>query len=323
MATPPIKVLLVEDNPVDARLVAGGLEGDRGFELIHVERLCEAVGRLEEEPVDVVLLDLMLPDARGLGALLRLCERTADLAVVVLTGFGAEDLDLALEAVRAGAQDFLHKGAVDAPSLCRALRIAVERKRLEAHRIRYARHDPLTGLGNGALLAERFERALARMERSGRHGALLALGLDRFRDLIESHGSDRADLVVKAAAARLGRQLRRTDTLARLRPGGFALLAEDLSRPADAVALGERLLRILAEPLTVDGVTVELGGSIGIAPVSRHAGLEALLGLAEEAALGAMREGGNRVRVRDPAQVPPVPGAAALIPEAAAAHAVS
>ena len=128
---PPIHVLLVEDNPGDARLILEMLkEADHElFNLERVDRLKLALDRLNTTGVDVVLLDLGLPDSTGLATF----ERTHHVAprepIVVISGL--DDERVALEAVRAGAQDYLVKGRIEGRLLARVLRHAIERKRSE------------------------------------------------------------------------------------------------------------------------------------------------------------------------------------------------
>ncbi|MHC4697718.1 MAG: GAF domain-containing protein [Planctomycetota bacterium] len=134
-----LKSLLVEDNLGDARLVRELLSefGTGEFEVVQVVRLAEAMKCLEETPVDVVLLDLGLPDSQGLDTFTQIRDRAPAVPVVVLSGM--EDEALAVEAVRAGAQDYLVKGQLVGSALVRAVHYAVERKRseellYEAHR---------------------------------------------------------------------------------------------------------------------------------------------------------------------------------------------
>ena len=126
-----IKVLLVEDNRGDARLLREALGESAGarFELAHVERHAEALRRLEEEAFAIVLLDLSLPDAQGLDTVLKVHARVSHLPIVVLTG--TENDELAAEALRKGAQDYLVKGKVDGNLLARSIRYAIERKHAE------------------------------------------------------------------------------------------------------------------------------------------------------------------------------------------------
>ncbi|MBA3539525.1 MAG: response regulator [Deltaproteobacteria bacterium] len=131
MTAPITHILLVEDNPGDARLIREVLaEGTPfGHELTHVDRLKLGLERLAAHAVDVVLLDLSLPDARGLEGLRRAHASFPLIPIVVLTG--VNDEALALEALQAGAQDYLVKGEADSRLIVKAIRYAIERGRAE------------------------------------------------------------------------------------------------------------------------------------------------------------------------------------------------
>jgi CheY-like chemotaxis protein len=127
-----IRILLVEDNPVDALLVRRTLERETAipgdFPVDHVTALQQALDRLGKKNHDVVLLDLNLPDSNGLETVRRVREVEPELPIVVLTGAG--DADTAMKALRAGAQDYLVKEELAAAGLKRALRYAMERLRI-------------------------------------------------------------------------------------------------------------------------------------------------------------------------------------------------
>jgi len=142
-----LSVLVVEDNPVDAELVRALLQHHavRPFSVEVVERLDRAVERLGTRPPQVVLLDLTLPDARGLEALREIRTVRPDLPVVILSG--TADEETAVQAVSEGAQDYLVKGRIDPDLLARSLRYAVERQRLLVQlRDALARVKTLSGL---------------------------------------------------------------------------------------------------------------------------------------------------------------------------------
>jgi signal transduction histidine kinase len=132
----PLRILLVEDNPGDARLIREALRdaGSLDFELKHADRLAAALPLLAAHEADVALLDLSLPDAHGLETVTRALAAAPDVPIVVLTGL--DDETVAIQAVQAGAQDYLVKGQAEPGMLARALRYAMERKRLEAERAR-------------------------------------------------------------------------------------------------------------------------------------------------------------------------------------------
>lgn len=120
------RVLLVEDNPGDAELIAIALERAGAFQMEVCGRLSDALQRLKSNGLDLVLLDLGLPDSEGIDTFVKVNERAPHIPIVVLTG--SEDDSLALQAVREGAQDYLVKG-VSSSMLLRSLRYALERKR--------------------------------------------------------------------------------------------------------------------------------------------------------------------------------------------------
>src|SRR5271155_3646412 len=124
-------LLLVEDNPGDARLLREMFneESSRGIELMQAETMIEAEQILALRSVDFILLDLGLPDAQGLGAVRRAHAAAPRLPLVVLTGL--DDESLAGQALQEGAQDYLIKGQIETRGLLRALRYAIERKSME------------------------------------------------------------------------------------------------------------------------------------------------------------------------------------------------
>ena len=135
MVNKHVKVLLVEDNPGDARLIQEMLSEADGarFDVSCADRLSTGLELLAAEKVDVVLLDLGLPDSTGLESFTHVYEHTPEIPIVVLTGL--DDEALAVKAVREGAQDYLVKGHVDCGILERAIRYALERKQAEEERV--------------------------------------------------------------------------------------------------------------------------------------------------------------------------------------------
>src|SRR5574341_545761 len=134
MEEPPIRVLLVEDNPGDARLLTEALADGRflAFEVTRATRLNEALRRLGEARFDVILLDLSLPDSPGLGTLMKVQARAPKVPVVVLTGLN--DQRMAQWSIEEGAEVYLVKDQLDAESLVAALRSAIESHRTVTQR---------------------------------------------------------------------------------------------------------------------------------------------------------------------------------------------
>ena len=126
----PVEILLVEDNPGDARLIREMLKESATvrFELTHKERLGEALTCLTELPFDVLLLDIDLPDSQGLETVLQTISAVPRMPIIVLTGL--DDDTLGMQAVEKGAQDYLVKGQINEHLLVRAILYASERHRL-------------------------------------------------------------------------------------------------------------------------------------------------------------------------------------------------
>lgn len=131
MKDKPIKVLLIEDNAGDARLLREMLrEGESdSFALLWADRLSNGLEQLKAETIDVILLDLSLPDSQGLETFARVHTQKPQVPVIVLSGL--DDEKVSMKAVREGAQDYLIKGQVDGNLLTRAIRYAIERKQAE------------------------------------------------------------------------------------------------------------------------------------------------------------------------------------------------
>jgi DNA-binding response OmpR family regulator len=131
MKTTAIGALLIEDNPDDAVLIQRYLDASQKgiYNVIHVETLADGLESLKRIVFDIILLDLVLPDGpMGIKTFETVYAQASHVPIIVLTGY--DDDELAVEAVRKGAQDYLVKGLVTGPILARAIRYAIERKKL-------------------------------------------------------------------------------------------------------------------------------------------------------------------------------------------------
>ena len=127
----PIKILLIEDNPGDARLLSEILVDVHTalFELEWVDRLSKGLERLKGAQFDVVLLDLNLPDGAGMKTFTEVRNNTPEVPIIILSGLADEKM--AVQTVREGAQDYIVKGNIDGNLLERSIHYAIERKRAE------------------------------------------------------------------------------------------------------------------------------------------------------------------------------------------------
>lgn len=175
------------------------------------------------------------------------------------------------------------------------------RKQVEIQLAHQALHDDLTGLPNRLLLAEHLSRACARAERTGTYVAVLFLDIDDFKEINDSLGHVAGDHVLVEVAARLRGCLRDMDIAARLGGDEFVVVCEDLSDPAEANRVADRIDQVLAVPLTAGVNHVQVSTSVGIATAAHSAHPEDLLRCADTAMYQAKTNGKGRHEVYDPA----------------------
>jgi len=195
----------------------------------------------------------------------------------------------------------------------RELRAAVARERalalrsaaLAAELTARAVHDPLTGLGNRALLSDRLTGALARSRRTGRPVGLLLLGLDAFQRVNDAHGHAAGDALLRVVAERLRVAVRIEDTVGRLGGDEFVVIVEDLRAARDVLVIAERIVDELEVSVPVGGLRVRTPASIGIALSHPDVeGPEDLLRIAGAAMRVAKRRGGGRYELHGASRSP-------------------
>ena len=175
------------------------------------------------------------------------------------------------------------------------------RKHDEARIEQLATRDALTGLANRHLLAERTAQAILAAARARAQLALLVIDLDRFKLVNETLGHTAGDALLRAVAERLANALRREDLLGRLGGDDFVLLWNGLKSREEAASLGERLLSILGRPFTIEGRTLSVAASIGIALYPRDGHDFAELLRQADVAMYDAKETGSAFRFFHPA----------------------
>ena len=136
----PIHVLLIEASPADARLInelLANIDGE-SIAVEWIDRLSAALARPPQRQVDVILLDLSLPDSQGLATLAAIQAHAPTVPILIVTGL--DDQALALQAMRSGAQDYLLKRRLDEYALGRAIRYAIARKQAEERLLKVEEH---------------------------------------------------------------------------------------------------------------------------------------------------------------------------------------
>ncbi|MDR0786329.1 MAG: response regulator [Gemmatimonadota bacterium] len=265
MTLEPIRILLVEDNDGDARLLAEYLREVESLPttLVRADRFSRAQEYLSDasSPPELILLDLSLPDARGIGTVTRALEAAPETPIIVLTGL--DDEEIAVQAVHAGAQDYLVKGRVEPVLLARAIRYALERHRLERERRR-------------ALAEEQAARSRAEAAVKARDQVLRVV----------SHDFDNHLSAIRISAAVLSRVLPDESAfrVARERVDGIADQVEQLRRlrrdllDSSAIEAG----RLSLDPAPLDPGAFLAEAHEQMLPIATEKGVDLVLHPAEE-----------------------------------------
>lgn len=175
------------------------------------------------------------------------------------------------------------------------------RKRLEAQLAFQAFHDPLTGLANRALFRDRVEHALSATARSVDSVAVIFVDLDDFKTVNDSLGHGEGDRLLGVVATRILNATRGCDTVARLGGDEFAVLLENVRTDADAVVVADRIAASFRSPIPLDGTSVTIAASMGIARAANRENAEELLRNADVAMYTAKSAGKGRYAIFEPA----------------------
>ncbi|MEY4575332.1 MAG: Phytochrome-like protein cph2, partial [Pseudomonadota bacterium] len=286
-------LLVVDSSADDFALVQDCLDGVPRLKVQRVSRVSDALRVLLDQPVDLILTELCLPDACGVDSVLRLRALAKSAAIVVCTS--AEGEQLAEQLMQLGAQDFLTKHNLTEPTLLRALRFARERKRAEERLVQMAFHDPLTGLANRVKFEESAVQALARARRRNTRLACMFVDLDGFKSINDRLGHRAGDALLRDVAARMRQVFREYDVVARLGGDEFAILLTDIDKYNDVNQIAERLCEALSEPTEFDEHELYVTASIGISLYPDVAeSVSDLIRCADEAMYDSKRAGKNR-----------------------------
>lgn len=290
----PLNLLLIEDNPGDVRLVKEvlAIEGAGRFAVSVVDSLENAMALLERERVEVILLDLQLPDGAGLDSLLKIHAIAPGVPIVVLSN--SADEQLAVQSVQRGAQDFLVKDHVNAHTLLRSLRYAIERKLMEERLHELAHHDSLTGLANRKLFYDRLKTELALARRHELSLALLMLDLNGFKPVNDTYGHQAGDQLLQEVARRISECVREADSVARMGGDEFTFILANIRDTNDAATAARKILEQFERPFHIDDHKLTVHASIGISLFPYDADcLEDLVHNADIAMYRAKQEKGN------------------------------
>lgn len=263
LAERPTRILLVEQEPEELAPLKDSLESseDVRYQVEWVGELSRALQRLSLGGVDVVLLDLNLPDSEGIATFERAKAFAPDVPILVLTS--VDDEEVAMRTVQGGAQDYLVKGRVNEHVLIRSVRYAIERHRLLSALRSLSLIDDLTGLYNRRGFMDLGDQHLKLARRTGRSLTLVLVDLDRFKAINDAHGHHVGDRGLLKIAEILRSTFRGSDILARVGGDEFAVLALEASGE-DAEMLVERLRAGVAAFNEKGGEPFSLSISVGI-----------------------------------------------------------
>jgi diguanylate cyclase (GGDEF)-like protein len=260
-----INVLLVEDTLADSILIANALskEAANGYKIKMVESLSAALTTLQKEEFDVILLDYSLPDSVQFSGLLTVQNQSPKTPVILLTS--QDDEEIALNAVKNGAQDYFFKNNVRGKDIVRAIKYSIQRKQFEETLIIQANYDQLTGLANRILFNSRLDMAIARSKRNLDGICVFFIDLNDFKKVNDTLGHAAGDRVLKEAALRMKKSIRPYDTAARFGGDEFAILVEGIKQEKDCNIIAKNIIHKVTQSYDIGQGVVSIGASIGIA----------------------------------------------------------
>ncbi len=292
------KVLLIDDDRLQHRLVQAHFErfGPGKYVLEWAQTYEAGLEKLLEGDYAACLLDFQLGERDGLTLIREAVSKGCHVPIIFLTAETSEGVDI--QAMDAGALDYLVKGEINTRSLERSLRYALKLGETLGKLHRMATRDELTGLLN----RREFDRILAeeeeRSRRFGRTLGLLVLDLDHFKNVNDTHGHPAGDAVIKAAAARIAACVRTVDRVARYGGEEFAVMLAEVDAKVTHEAAKRMVAALAAGPIVLpDGRNLKVTLSAGSACFPADAeNAKRLVFVADQALYRAKGDGRNCAR---------------------------
>ena len=271
--------LMAEDDPVDAEVFSSMLNKAFGdsYSVVCVDRFEKICDALSQGSFQALILDMDLPDRSGVDNVHQIGEKYPALPIVVLTG--NEDLDLAIDSLQSGAQDYLSKNNVTPEMLARSVHYAKERKQVEqklksalddaayknTQLESQAKHDPLTGLANRSYFQDIATRVLMRADRKNLRAALLYFDLNEFKKVNDTYGHLAGDELLRQVSQRTKEVVRDSDFLARIGGDEFVVITDTLANKQEAYPLVTRILNQFDQAFNVGIHEIVVSCSVGVA----------------------------------------------------------
>jgi two-component system cell cycle response regulator len=300
-----LTVLAIDDDPADALVLRRHLERipDWDVEMLHAPDSDSGRAAMAHRNIDLIFLDYMLGIETGLEALDAIRNGGDGPPVIMLTGQGNEEV--AVEAMKAGAEDYIPKGNVSRITLTHSMRSALEKAALRRqvafqHRqlVQLATTDELTGVYNRRYFTERLEEEFGRVERYGHRLCVLLLDLDHFKRVNDTYGHMTGDVVLSTVGQMLRKLVRSPDTVGRYGGEEFSILLTSTDLEGGR-AVAERIRKSIASNAFAPmhrGQDFHITCSVGVAQFDGSGvNIRAFLDLCDQALYRAKAGGRNCV----------------------------
>jgi diguanylate cyclase (GGDEF)-like protein len=310
-------VLIADDDPVSRRLLQVSL-GNAGYRVVVATNGVEAISKLNERDCPrLAVLDWMMPEMDGVEVCrtVRSSAREPYLYIILLTAKGHQTE--IIEGLEAGADDYITK-PFDLQELKARLRSGKRILELQEQLVTareqlriQATHDSLTGLFNRMAILEALDRESTRCRREKKPLGIIMADLDHFKLINDTYGHQAGDAVLQETARRMSASLRAYDSVGRYGGEEFLMVVPG-SDLVPAAELAERLRQgVAAQPVSVDGATIAVTLSLGVAVFAEGLGRpQELLRQADEALYAAKDHGRNRVETASSQEVSSQPAEA-------------
>jgi diguanylate cyclase (GGDEF)-like protein len=266
---PPLKILLLEDDEDDYIIADELLSAIYGksLSLDWVTKKEDAIEKIDSEEYDILIFDQFLGATQGLDVIKELDGRAGNVAPIILLT-GQDDRETDIQAMNAGATDYLVKQQLDEAAFERAIRYSLKQRKAEREIEQMAYQDALTGLPNRLLFMQQLEYSFELSKRRGSFGSVLFIDLDRFKSINDSLGHAAGDELLKQIAQRLKENVRSEDIVARLGGDEFVVLLSLIAGdPKDALINAQtvvaKIQAALRDPFILEGHELVITPSIG------------------------------------------------------------